>query len=205
MSQDSMDTTDVITTTNKDKSPDISLMNYTAVTSHPAMAEAFIDQLLRMGNHVIPDHELTAEDLLKICQVSLERRDEGISVEEGRDLRRRVDEQVSRADRYSEPFSMIILKLQKDASSGTYDSVVDTLCERMRQTDFIFLFKTRIALILPHTLRESREILKKRICELLETAIADSKSIEFAESTYPDPSFKKGSDVLDWSEDQLRT
>lgn len=200
-----MDDTAVIRTRSEDVTPDLPLMNYTAVCSHPAMAEAFVERIIKVANNMMSNHELTAYDLMKICQVCISRQEQGVSVEEGRNLRRRIREQINRADRYGEPFSMLVLRLDDISLESSYETVVDSICERVRQTDFLFLFKTRIVLMLPHTVKESREILKHRITQLLETSLAQESGVRFEQMTYPDPQFKKGSDVLDWSEDQLRT
>jgi len=204
MPSDNLDDTGVIRT-EEDDGVDLPMMSYTAVSSHPAMAEAFVNQIIRLANQMVSDHELTALELMKICQFSLSRRESSRSVEQGRHLRRRIKEQISRADRYREPFSMIAFRLDNVGPQSEYDSIVDTIFERVRQTDLIFLFKTRVLLILPHTVKESRDVLRKRIYQLLETTLAEHAVIEYDEMTYPDPRFKKGTEVLDWSEDQLRT
>jgi hypothetical protein len=181
------------------------MMSYTAVTSHREMAVAFVRELLRHGNRIMNDHELTIEDLVTICHLALERRETGVMMLEGRHLRARVSEQISRADRYKEPFSLIILKLNASLDRSGYDSVVDTLCERMRKTDLMFIFKSRLALILPHTQKEQCCMLAQRVQQLLETAVATGIIDAIPTLTYPDPEITARAHVLDWAEDQLRT
>ena len=89
-------------------------------------------------------------------------------------------------------------------NTASYDAVVDTLCERMRKTDLMFLFKYRIVLILPHTKAEGCEILSRRIQELLGPAMKEMK-IEMSFTTYPSEQFATGTEVLDWAEDKIRT
>jgi hypothetical protein len=181
------------------------MMSYTAVTSHREMAVAFVRELLRHGNRIMNDHELTIEDLVAICHLALERRETGVMMLEGRHLRARVGEQISRADRYNEPFSILFLKLNASLDRSGYDSVIDTLCERMRKTDMMFIFKSRLALILPHTQKDPCAVLAGRIRQLLEAAVASGIIDDIPTLTYPDPEITARSQVLDWAEDQLRS
>lgn len=204
MSQDTSSTT-VVTKLTGDKDSKVqAAMSYTAVTSHKEMADAFVRELLRLGQKIIPDHEMTIEDLMSICHMALDRREAGIVMLEGRHLRGRVAEQISRADRYTEPFSLLVLKLEELPDKAAYESVVETLCERMRKTDLMFMFKHRIVLVLPHTPRKPRRMLEERIKCLLEAAFNDDLEINIDGLTYPDPNLEKKSFVLDWVEDHLR-
>jgi hypothetical protein len=198
--------TTVTRVTGKRGSGEVSLMSYTAVTSHRGMAEAFVNEMIRIGQKIMPDHELSVEDLMNICNIAVAKEERGVVMFEGRHLRGRVSEQISRANRYKEPFSLIVIKLNNAAAgSNTYDSVVDTLCERMRQTDLMFLFKSRLVLILPHTAGEACEMLTERIETLLEGTVNPQPPIEFGHLTYPNDDITQNSQVLDWVEDQLRT
>jgi hypothetical protein len=180
-------------------------MSITAVTSHQSMAEAFVRELIAHGQRLVPDHDLTLADLATICHVAMDKGEAGITMLEGRHLRGRVGEQISRANRYDEPFSLIALKFSERPKPAVYDSVVDTLCERMRKSDLMFLFKTRLILVLPHTPKEACEMLKGRIKGLLEAAYSPPPEIDMAGTTYPDPEIEHANEVLDWCEDQLRT
>lgn len=205
MSEDTSSTT-VVTKITGDKDSKVQpAMSFTAVTSHKEMADAFVREILRLAQKIIPDHELSIEDLMSICHMALDRREAGIVMMEGRHLRGRVAEQISRADRYDEPFSLMVLRLEELPDKAAYESVVETLCERMRKTDLMFLFKHRIVLILPHTPRKPRRMLEERIKCLLEAAFKEVRNMDIHGLTYPDPSLKKKSSVLDWVEDHLRS
>jgi len=181
------------------------LMSFTAVTTHKSMAEAFVRELIAVGQRMMPDHDLSIPDLATICHVAIDKGDAGITMLEGRHLRGRVGEQISRANRYNETFSLIALKFSERPDPAAYDSVVDTLCERMRKSDLMFLFKTRLILVLPHTPKEACQMLKGRIKGLLEAAYTPPPTVDMAGLTYPDPEVEKSNQVLDWCEDQLRT
>ena len=187
------------------KAPTQPMMSFTAVTSHQAMAAAFVNEMLRTVQVLIPDRDLTAEDLLSILQRALfDDKERSITMVSGRHLRSRISEQVSRARRYHEPFSLVVLKMDAEMSKEDYDAVVDTLRERMRQTDMIFLFKHRIVLLLPHTEHEACLLLEDRIQTLIRNCLSDHPPVETARMTFPNPEFEKGMEVLDWAENQLR-
>ena len=181
------------------------MMSFTAVTSHQAMAAAFVNELLRSAQQLIPDRELTAEDMLSILQRALyDDKDRSVTMVSGRHLRSRISDQVSRAKRYNEPFSLVALKLPEAVDTEDYDAVVDTLRERMRQTDLIFLFKHRIVLLLPHTEKEACQVLQDRIQQLLKGCLHNMPPVETNCLTFPDSELHKGMEVLDWAENQLR-
>ncbi|MCP4604732.1 MAG: hypothetical protein GY847_30125 [Proteobacteria bacterium] len=206
MSDESSSHTTMVTQAGKDKDSDESpMMSYTAVTSHQAMAEAFIRELVQLGQKMLPDHNLSTEDLITISQLALNRKENGVVILEGRHLRGRISEQISRAKRYKEPFSLLILKFDNQNDTSMYDSMVDTLCERLRKTDLMFLFKLRIALILPHTETEACQKLHERIKSLLKATVPPKKEVIFSKFTYPDDKEITASQILDWAEDELRT
>jgi len=186
-------------------SPEHPMMSFTAVTTHKSMAEAFVRELIAVGQRMMPDHDLSIPDLATICHVALDKGEAGITMLEGRHLRGRVGEQISRANRYDETFSLIALKFSERPDPATYDSVVDTLCERMRKSDLMFMFKSRLILVLPHTPAEPCQMLQGRIKGLLDAAYTPPPTVDMAGLTYPDPEIEKSSEVLDWCEDQLRT
>ena len=181
------------------------MMSFTAVTSHQAMAAAFVNEIVRMAQSLIPDRELTAEDLLSIFQRALNNDERSITMVSGRHLRSRISEQVSRARRYQEPFSIVVLKMDEVDDQEDYEAVVDTLRERMRQTDMIFLFKQRIVVLLPHTAEAAGAVLEERIETLIKNCLSNRPPVETARITFPNPKFDKGMEILDWTENQLRS
>ena len=205
MPQNEITTTTVTRSREVRGSGEYPIMSYTAVTSHQAMAEAFIKELLRVGQRIMPDKELTTEDILAICHLALDHSERGAVILEGRHLRFRISDQISRAERYKETVSLLVLKLDNIANPSIYDAIVDTLCERMRKTDLLFLFRQRIALLLPHTDLVSCQKLHERVESLLKATLEESSKIDMASLTYPSEQISAGTQVLDWVEDQLRT
>jgi len=205
MPQNEITTTTVTRSREVRGSGEYPIMSYTAVTSHQAMAEAFIKELLRVGQRIMPDKELTTEDILAICHLALDHSERGAVILEGRHLRFRISDQISRAERYKETVSLLVLKLDNIANPSIYDAIVDTLCERMRKTDLLFLFRQRIALLLPHTDLVSCQKLHERVESLLKATLEESSKIDMSSLTYPSEQITAGTQVLDWMEDQLRT
>jgi hypothetical protein len=181
-------------------------MSYTAVLSHQVMAESFINEILKFAQRLIPDHTVTAEEILSIFQNALnDQGNRSVTMVSGRHLRARITEQVSRARRYQEEFSLLVLNLNGIDDSEDYEAIVDTLRERMRQTDLIFLFKHRIVLMLPHTGAAPCEFLIERIQQLLKGAIDILPDLPpISHLTFPNNTMAESMDVLDWMENKLR-
>ena len=102
---------------------------------------------------------------------------------------------------------LLVLKFETGITPITYDAIVDTLCERMRDTDLMFLFKYRVVLLLPHTAQEAVQKLSSRILALLENNVEWSEDLgrlEVASATFPAPEFNTAAKMLDWAEDQIR-
>lgn len=204
MTNDLSDTTTVTRAAGKKDPSEHPVMSYTAVTGYKPMAEALVNRLIAHARTLVQDHDLTAADLIRICQVALDEATEGGHVIEGRHLRSRINEQLSRAERYKEPFSLLVINLTADLDEAAHDSLVDALIERMRETDMLFAFKSKIVLLLPHTPKSGATHLVDRVQALLEGACASGPKISCRSLTFPDPAFSRRAEVLDWTEDQLR-
>jgi hypothetical protein len=98
-----------------------------------------------------------------------------------------------------------VLNLDSVEDIEDYEAVVDTLRERMRQTDLIFLFKHRIVLLLPHTAASACQVLLDRIQALLKKAIDGLPDLPFNRLTFPNDTMVESMEVLDWAENKLRS
>jgi hypothetical protein len=79
-------------------SSDHPIMSFTAVISHQAMAEAFVKELLKTARELVPDHNISAEELLSIMQCALNEHDNhSITMVSGRHLRARVSDTTNRS------------------------------------------------------------------------------------------------------------
>ncbi len=177
-------------------------MSYTAVTSNREMAGSFSRYLLAAAVKMVP-REWSVQELSDVLNFVLEGGNTPAQIVEGRYLRRRLREEVARADRHQEQFSIMVLGFEGEVEEETYEGLVDVLQERLRRSDLVFLYKHRIAILLPHTPETSLERLCQRISKLAAEALR-SKKVIFSTASYPGKTFAGPDTVLDWVEDRLR-
>lgn len=180
------------------------LMSYTAVSTDREMAGAFVRQLLHAAGKMVPTREWSPQDIRDILSFVLEGGVDPVPLVEGRYLRKRLKEQLARAERYREPFTLMFVTLGEEADAIHYQSLVDLLMERLRRSDMVFMYRRRAAIILPHTDKKAAEGLTGRIRNLASATIPPELGMVILGKTYPDPEFAHPADVLDWAEDQLR-
>jgi GGDEF domain-containing protein len=180
------------------------LMSYTAVTSDREMASGFVRQLLQAAAKMIPTREWSVQDLRDMLTYVIEGGVDPVPMLEGRYLRKRLKEQLARAERYKEPFSLMFIGVGENADQIHHQSLVDLLGERLRRSDMVFLYRRKAAVILPHTNEKAAEGLIARMRSLATATIPPDVQIEVLVRTYPHTDFPHPADVLDWAEDQLR-
>jgi hypothetical protein len=136
---------------------------------------------------------------------------EAVRVVEGRYLRKRVREQCSFAERYHEPFALVVLQLLPEPEDGAYARAVESIAPRLRRSDMIAIYKRRVALLLPRMAPTAIAALTERIWPTFDAAVG-GKVVERVPAIVfpgPDPSTGIALDgtqaVLDWLEDQLRS
>jgi len=177
-------------------------MSYTAVTSNREMAGNFSRYLLAAAAKMV-SRDWSVQDLADVLTYVLEGGETPVMFIEGRYLRKRIREQVARADRYGEPFSIMVLSLEGAVEGEGYESLVDLLTERLRRSDMVFLYRHRVAILLPHTPADVLARLEDRISKLAGATLG-LRNITFIEASYPDERFTSPEQVLDWAEDRLR-
>ncbi len=170
------------------------------------LAREFAERLTAAANAISPGRRWTKDDLRDVLEVALR----GVPVRggarfvEGRHLRKCLREQTLFAERYGDPFAMIVVKVAPDAAEEIYDSVLDAVTDRLRRTDLVFLYRRRFALVLPHTREELAMALLVRMRELLTVGIGAGAVLEINVLSYPNARYPDASSVLDWAEDELR-
>jgi hypothetical protein len=177
-------------------------MSYTAITGNREMAGSFSRYLLAAAAKMVP-RQWSVQDLSDVLNFVLEGGETPVQFIEGRYLRKRIREQIARAERYKEPFAMMVLALSDEMDAIGNESLVDLLTERLRRSDMVFLYRHRVAIILPHTPFGVLEKLQERITKLAHATLG-LRQIRFAVAAYPDEKFESPERVLDWVEDQLR-
>ncbi len=177
-----------------------------ALCADPVIAQRFARQIAEAVRELSPGREWSIEDLHDVFQVACRGpRSDQVEVLEGRYFRKRLREQCALADRYGDPFALVVAKLADNVdSSALYQSVLDAVLDRLRRTDMVFLYKRRFALILPRMRAVSLGPLIGRIERLVAVGAGDSAIESVATLVYPDPEHGETQAVLDWAEDQLR-
>ncbi|MBN2344027.1 MAG: hypothetical protein JXX29_04425 [Deltaproteobacteria bacterium] len=179
-------------------------MTYTNVTTKGDLAAELVHHILVFCQRLIPDKPLTIEDLITICHAALDTETSGVRLMEGKFMRGRISEQLSRSRRYGETFSMLAIKLASSTSSSQYEALIDVLRERLRTSDLVFTFKHRIILLLPHIDEANTNLLIRRVKGLVDASFRSTPILEVEKLCFPNPGITRSSQVLDWAEDQLR-
>ncbi|MBK8169523.1 MAG: hypothetical protein IPK60_04165 [Sandaracinaceae bacterium] len=152
-----------------------------------------------------PGREWSIEDLREVLEVAVHGpKLDRVQTLEGRYFRKRLREQFANAERYAEPFSCVVVSLVPVHSRETYTAVMDGVVESLRRVDMVFLYKRRLALILPRMRKDALDAFVARLRNVVAVG-TDSANIESIEClACPDPAYPEMSNVLDWAEDRLR-
>lgn len=185
---------------------DLDEADLATICGDPLLAQRFARQVADLAVEVIPGRQWSVEDLRDILEAAVRgRRREGVRIVEGRYFRKRVREQCALADRYGDPFAVVVISLLPEPQGGVYQSVLDAVVERLRRTDMVFLYKRRFALVLPRMRPESLQALVERVRQLIGVGAGEGVIEEIESLVYPNPKQNETQAVLDWAEDQLRS
>lgn len=175
------------------------------ICADPLLAQRFAKLVVERASETLPGR-WSIEDLRDILDAAIRgRRREGVRIVEGRYFRKRVREQCALADRYGDPFAVVVISLTTEPQAGVYQSVLDAVVERLRSTDMVFLYKRRYALVLPRMREESLAPLIDRVRQLIAVGAGENVVEDIQSLVYPDEDHPDTQAVLDWAEDQLRT
>lgn len=176
------------------------------ICGDPLLAQRFAKYIVKAAGGTVPGGPWSIEDLRDILDAAIRgRRREGVRIVEGRYFRKRVREQCALAERYGDPFAVVVISLRKEPQVGAYQSVLDAVVERLRSTDMVFLYKRRYALVLPRMRDETLGPLIERVRQLISVGAGDDVVEDIQTLVYPDEAHADTQSVLDWAEDQLRT
>jgi hypothetical protein len=173
------------------------------ICADPVLAQRFVRRLAEAAREISPGRAWSIEDLRDVCEAAVRGpRVEGVGVFEGRYLRKRLREQCALAERYGDPFSVVVLTFAEIPDGVTYESALDAVIERLRRSDMVFVYKRRLVLVLPRVRSGALAPLVGRVVAL----VGDSTGLGVATATlsYPDPAVSETQAVLDWIEDRLR-
>lgn len=169
------------------------------------LAQQFVRRLLLHAKEIAPNATWSAEDLLDVVEAAVHGRIPDLDrVVEGRYLRKRVRELCAYAERYGEPFAMVVLKLAREPKEGLYGSMAHPLVAKLRRTDMVTAYKRRFAVLLPRMEAGALPALSERLATVAND-LAGTKVVEATTSTmFPMPELDETQLILDWLEDQLR-
>jgi len=176
-----------------------------AICGDSMLADRFARRLLQLANENMGGRRWSIEDLRDILDAAVrQKRAEGVRIVEGRYFRKRIREQCALADRYGDPFAVVVISLPVEPGAGVYQSVLDAVVERLRKTDMVFLYRRRFALVLPRMRAETLQPLVERVRELIGVGVGEGVIEQIEQVVYPDEARSDTQAVLDWAEDQLR-
>ncbi|MCS6799921.1 MAG: hypothetical protein NZ898_15640 [Myxococcota bacterium] len=171
----------------------------------PVLAQRFARRLVAAAREISPGREWGLEDLRDVFDVACRGpRDDGVRILEGRFFRKRLREQAALSERYGDPFAVVVFRLRAEHEAAYLESAIDAAVERLRRTDMVFVYRRRIALVLPRMRREAVDPLVARVRALLKGALGEDVVEDVATLCMPDPAVGEVTAVLDWAEDQLR-
>ncbi len=169
------------------------------------LAQQFARRLLLSAKEIAPSASWSVEDLLDVIEAAVHGRiPDADRVVEGRYLRKRVRELCAYAQRYGEPFSMVVLKLSKEPRDGLYGSMAEPIVAHLRQTDMVTAYRRRFAILLPRMKPEALDALAQRLSGVA-NELAGAVVVESTAATmFPIEGLDETQLILDWLEDQLR-
>lgn len=169
------------------------------------LAQQFAQRLLVAARDIAPNAEWSVEDLLDVIEAAVHGRIPDVDrVVEGRYLRKRVRELCGYAQRYGEPFAMVVLKLSREPREGLYGGMAEPIVAKLRKSDMITAYRRRFAVLLPRMEASALATLTQRLVEVADS-LAGSKVVEATTATmFPVPGLDETQLILDWLEDQLR-
>jgi hypothetical protein len=175
-----------------------------AICASPVLARRLARRLAEAAIEIAPGREWSVEDLRDLLEAAVVGKAEEARVLEGRQFRKRLRDQCALAERYGDKFACVILALAPEREPGAYASALDAVVERLRQSDMVFVYKRRLALILPRMRPEALPPLVERVSRLVSIGAGETWVEGIHTLLFPDPDIKETQEVLDWAEDHLR-
>jgi hypothetical protein len=176
-----------------------------AILRHPGVARQLARRLAEAAREIAPGREWSVEDLRDLLEAAVAGAapDEARKLE-GRQFRKRLRDHCALTQRYGDPFACVVVRLMPEKDAGVYAGVLDSVAERLRRTDMLFVYRRRFALILPRMQPSALTMTVDRVRRLVATGAGWDAVEEIHALVYPDPRFPDTQDVLDWAEDHLR-
>ena len=176
----------------------------TALKNDAVLAQQFARRLLMDAKDLAPQAVWTMEELLAVLEAAVHGRVPATDrVVEGRYLRKRVRELCAIAERFGDPFALVVLKLGKEPRDGLYGSMAAPLVSKLRQGDMVTAYRRRLAVLLPSIEPAALPAVASRIRRVAED-LAGPVIEMTAQTMFPTMELNETQAILDWLEDQLR-
>jgi hypothetical protein len=176
-----------------------------AICADPLIAQRLARHLAVAAHEMAPGREWSIEDLRDVLEAACSGpRADGVRVLEGRYFRKRLRDQCALAERYGDPFALVVYRLRDGEDTASYAKLLDEITERLRRTDMVFVYRRRFAILLPRMRATSLDSLIGRVADLLHPEPFGDIVESVEKLTFPDDAFEDTQAVLDWAEDQLR-
>lgn len=176
-----------------------------AICADPSLAQMLAQQLVEAARELAPAREWSIEDVFEVLEVAVNGPHQlPVRILEGRYFRKRLREHCQQAEQYGGSFACLVISLRPEQSEATYQSILDAVTERLRRTDMVFLYRRRLAMILPRMGEYGLVPLIDRLRELVAVGVGEGALESIASLVFPNADLPDTQSVLDWAEDQLR-
>lgn len=175
------------------------------ICGDPVLAQKFARRLVEAAREVSAAREWTIEDLRDVLEAAVNGAPQDrVRLLEGRYFRKRLREQCALSERYGDAFACVVMTVAHERDTPIYESILDAVTERLRRTDMMFLYKKRVAIILPRMGKDAVEPFVERLRKLVEIGAGEGAVETISALSFPNPDYAETQNVLDWAEDQLR-
>lgn len=179
--------------------------NLAALKEDPALAQQLGRRLLVAARELAPEANWTLEALIEVLENAAHGRIADVDrVVEGRHLRKRVRELCGYAERYQEPFALVVLKLTAEPEEGIYARAARSIVEALRRTDMVTVYRRRLAILLPNMEQRGLVELTGRVSDATNAAVGARVVASSASFAFNPGNANEPQPILDWLEDQLR-
>ncbi len=169
------------------------------------LAQQLARRLVAAAKEIAPGATWSTEALIEVLEAAAHGRiGDTDRIVEGRHLRKRVRELCGVAERYEEPFALVVLKLVREPREGLYASMARPIAARLRPADMLTVYKRRLALLLPNLSKAGIPALEERVRGIADTSAGAGVVEAIASAAFPSAGLDDSQSILDWLEDQLR-
>lgn len=182
------------------------LSDLKAICADPVLAQRVARELLGFAAQTFEGRAWTLEDLRDVldaaCSGPARAREERVL--QGRHFRKRLREQCALADRYGDAFGCVVMQFDCALTDLLMAKLQDAIVGQLRGSDTVFMYRRRVAIVLPRCSRAALDSLNERLRGCVVTEIGENALAAAPTLLYPGDGARATQAVLDWAEDQLR-